>query len=161
MMRKIIFSMGTCLGIALGAPAWAQIGTTQNDLPPSMLNQIQNYTGQASRPDSGSGAEVAPTLPTLQDIRSPLTTILTRPAGGQTGAGAAGQGALTSGARLNLPSVDPLQRLREFEFDQLREEVQAEQKERNDFQKFVMQSTGRDLPIFGQNLFRAVPTTFA
>ena len=55
MMRKIIFSMGTCLGIALGAPAWAQIGTTQNDLPPSILNQIQNYnTGQAARPDAST-----------------------------------------------------------------------------------------------------------
>jgi protein involved in polysaccharide export with SLBB domain len=42
-----------------------------------------------------------------------------------------------------------------------RSETQAERPERNEFQKFVMESTGRDLPIFGANLFRAVPSTFA
>ena len=33
--------------------------------------------------------------------------------------------------------------------------------ERNDFQEFVLQSTGQDLPLFGSDLFRNVPTTFA
>jgi protein involved in polysaccharide export with SLBB domain len=158
-MRKIIFLIGTCFGIALGAPAWAQIGSTQTDLPPSIANQIQTYTGQAPRTDSGTGSEALPPVPTLQDIRNPLTTIFTRP---QTGTGAAsGSAAVQPGGRTTIPGTELQQRLRDFEFDQLREEVQAEQRERNEFQKFVMQSTGRDLPIFGQNLFRAVPSTFA
>lgn len=33
--------------------------------------------------------------------------------------------------------------------------------ERSEFQDFVAQSTGRDLPIFGADLFRNVPSTFA
>ena len=41
------------------------------------------------------------------------------------------------------------------------EELQADQSERNEFQTFLLQTTGRDLPIFGQNLFRGVPSTFA
>lgn len=157
-MRKTIFLIGTCLGIASGAPAWAQMGSTQTDLPPSMANQIQTYTGQAPRTDAGSGAETLPAVPTLQDIRGPLDTIFNRP---QIGTGAASGSAATSpGGRVTVPG-DIQQRIREFEFEQLREEVQAEKRERNEFQNFVTQSTGRDLPIFGQNLFRAVPSTFA
>jgi protein involved in polysaccharide export with SLBB domain len=34
-------------------------------------------------------------------------------------------------------------------------------RERNEFQDFVLQSVGRDLPMFGYNLFYGVPTTFA
>jgi len=33
--------------------------------------------------------------------------------------------------------------------------------EPNEFQRFVAQSTGQSLPLFGQNLFAGVPTTFA
>ncbi|MDB5904235.1 MAG: polysaccharide export protein [Betaproteobacteria bacterium] len=33
--------------------------------------------------------------------------------------------------------------------------------ERNDFESFVLQSLGRELPMFGYNLFQGVPTTFA
>ena len=34
-------------------------------------------------------------------------------------------------------------------------------RERNEFQDFVLQSVGRDLPMFGYGLFQGVPTTFA
>jgi len=153
-MRNILLSVGSCLGIALSAPAWAQTETTP-DAQQYLSNQGQ--TGQTIQP--AAPAVGAPGIPTLQDVRSPLTTIL-RPAGPQAGTGAAA-GALTPGARTTFPGTDLQQRIREFEFDQLRDEVQADQRERNEFQKFVMQSTGRDLPIFGQNLFRAVPSTFA
>ncbi|HEX2825385.1 MAG TPA: polysaccharide biosynthesis/export family protein [Burkholderiales bacterium] len=34
-------------------------------------------------------------------------------------------------------------------------------RERNDFQDFVLQSVGKDLPMFGYNLFDGVPSTFA
>lgn len=156
-MRNILFCIATCLSISLSAPLWAQVGTTDQSqqYPP---NQAQ--TGQT--PSSATSAEGAPAIPSLQDVRSPLTTIVNRPAGTQAGAGAAAGGtALTPGARTTFPGTDLQQRIREFEFDQLQQEVQADQRERNDFQKFVTQSTGRDLPIFGQNLFRAVPSTFA
>ncbi|HZP93292.1 MAG TPA: SLBB domain-containing protein [Burkholderiales bacterium] len=33
--------------------------------------------------------------------------------------------------------------------------------ERNEFQEFVLKSTGRDLPLFGYNLFEGAPSTFA
>lgn len=33
--------------------------------------------------------------------------------------------------------------------------------ERNEFQEFVLRSTGRDLPLFGYNLFEGPPSTFA
>ena len=38
---------------------------------------------------------------------------------------------------------------------------QLDAKQRNEFQDFVVQSLGRPLPMFGQNLFDGVPTTFA
>src|SRR5262249_24567208 len=118
--------------------------------------QNQNQTDQTLRTEGTAGAGQG--IQTLQDVRSPLTTIVNRPPAGQPGTGAS---ALTPGARTPFPGSNLQERIREFEFDQLQQEVQAEQRERNEFQKFVLQSTGRDLPIFGQNLFRAVPSTFA
>ena len=156
-MRNILFCTGTCLSIALSAPLWAQVGTTDQS-----QQYLPNQPQAGQTPSSATSAEGAPAIPSLQDVRSPLTTIVNRPAGTQAGAGAAAGGtALTPGARTTFPGTDLQQRIREFEFDQLQQEVQADQRERNDFQKFVTQSTGRDLPIFGQNLFRAVPSTFA
>ena len=158
-MRKIILLIGTCLGIVLSAPLLAQVGTPQSDQAQQYLSN-QAQTGQT--PSAGMSTEGAPVIPSLQDVRSPLTTIVNRPGGTQAGTGAAaGATALAPGARTTFPGTDLQQRIREFEFDQLQQEVQTEQRERNEFQNFVMQSTGRDLPIFGQNLFRAVPSTFA
>jgi polysaccharide biosynthesis/export protein len=37
----------------------------------------------------------------------------------------------------------------------------VESRERLPFQDFLLQATGRDLPLFGSNLFRASPSTFA
>src|SRR5207249_10903377 len=65
------------------------------------------------------------------------------------------------GARSAFPGSDLQERIKEFEFEQLQRDLQAEQRERNEFQQFVMQSIGRDLPMFGANLFRTVPSTFA
>jgi protein involved in polysaccharide export with SLBB domain len=39
--------------------------------------------------------------------------------------------------------------------------AQAEAQPRTEFQDFVLQATGRDVPIFGASLFRQVPSTFA
>ncbi|MDB5866729.1 MAG: polysaccharide export protein [Betaproteobacteria bacterium] len=40
-------------------------------------------------------------------------------------------------------------------------DASAASRERNEFQDFVLQSVGRELPMFGYNLFRRVPSTFA
>jgi protein involved in polysaccharide export with SLBB domain len=144
MMRKIFLLIATCFGLAASAAAWAQLGTTQGD-PQSVMNQLQSYTaGQATRPDAGGAAAAVPespipVVPTLQDVRSPLTSILNRPSGGAP----AGPAPVPAG---RVPGA---------------EELQADQSERNEFQMFLLQSTGRDLPIFGLNLFRGVPSTFA
>src|SRR6266849_6516673 len=143
------FAIG--LGILLGTPAWAQVESTQQ----------QTMTAPAPTITQ----EPAPTMPSIQDVRSPLNTISNRPratTGAQTGTAAgAGQTGLVPGARSAFPGTDLQLRIQEFEFQQLREDLQAEQRERNEFQQFVMQSIGRDLPMFGANLFRTVPSTFA
>src|SRR5207247_7376478 len=72
-----------------------------------------------------------------------------------------GQAVLAPGARAPFTGSDLQQRIQEIQFQQLQEDLQAEQRERNEFQQFVMQSIGRDLPMFGANLFHTVPSTFA
>ncbi len=118
--------------------------------------QQQNQGGSATTSGAGQEQPVS-AIPNLGEVRSPLTTMTTRPrpSTGQPGVAAAQPGARAqSGTDLDL-------RIREFEFQQLQQDLQAEQRERNEFQQFVMQSTGRDLPMFGANLFRNVPSSFA
>ena len=153
-MRTNFFFFGIGLGILLAVPASAQMG------------QAQTESTQTIRP--GTASEPAQTIPNLQDIRSPLTTITNPPQIGGARGGAQGgtpggtpQTGQTPGGRASVQGPDLQQRIQEFQFQQLQEELQAEQRERNEFQQFVMQSTGRDLPIFGANLFRTVPSTFA
>src|SRR5712691_7424117 len=145
-MRTTFRSFGIGLGVLLALPAWAQVESTQQQTAPTITQ------------------EQAPAMPSIQDVRSPLNTISNRPratAGTQPGAAAgAGQAGLTPGARTAFPGTDLQLRIQEFEFQQLREDLQAEQRERNEFQQFVMQSIGRDLPMFGANFFRSVPSTF-
>ncbi len=45
--------------------------------------------------------------------------------------------------------------------EQAQQRPRPESRERIEFQDFILQSTGRDLPVFGSNLFRQVPSTFA
>ena len=45
--------------------------------------------------------------------------------------------------------------------EQAQQRPRAESRERIEFQDFILQSTGRDLPVFGSNLFRQPPSTFA
>src|SRR5215471_7078811 len=143
-MRNLIFGVGACVALGFSVPLAAQMETQPDQ-------QYLPNQGQAGL----AGATTAPAgtpIPT-----SPLTTITNRPAAPQP----APTTALTPGARTPFPGSNLQERIREFEFDQLQQDVQAEQRERNEFQKFVMESTGRDLQIFGQNLFRTVPSTFA
>src|SRR5712671_1356044 len=148
-MRTNFFFLGIALGILLGTPALAQIESTQ----------------QQTTTAPNISQEQAPAIPSIQDVRSPLNTISNRPraaTGAQPGAAVGtGQTVLTPGARTAFPGTDLQQRIQEFQFQQLQEDLQAEQRERNEFQRFVMQSIGRDLPMFGANLFRTVPSTFA
>src|SRR6266851_4545276 len=148
-MRTNFFFLGIALGILLGTPAWAQVDSTQ----------------QQTTTAPNISQEQAPAIPSIQDVRSPLNTISNRPratTGTQTGTAAGtGQTGLTPGARTAFPGTDLQLRIQEFEFQQLQQDLQAEQRERNEFQHFVMQSIGRDLPMFGANLFRTVPSTFA
>src|SRR6266581_1320497 len=138
-MRTTLYGFGICLGILFGMPAWAQVDPTQQQTTTAPITQEQ-----------------APAMPGIQDVRSPLNTISNRPraaTGTQSGA--------APGARTAFPGSDLQDRIKEFEFEQLQRDLQAEQRERNEFQQFVMQSIGRDLPMFGANLFRTVPSTFA
>src|SRR2546422_772831 len=143
------FAIG--LGILLGTPAWAQVESTQQQTTTAPAPNITQ--------------EQVPAMPSIQDVRSPLNTISNRPratTGAQPGAAAGtGQTGLTPGARTAFPGSDLQLRIQEFQFQQLQEDLQAEQRERNEFQQFVMQSIGRDLPMFGANLFRTVQSTFA
>lgn len=43
----------------------------------------------------------------------------------------------------------------------MQQRLRTQTPERIEFQDFILQSTGRDLPIFGANLFRQAPSTFA
>jgi len=110
-------------------------------------------TGQIQAPGQGGGA--AGSLGAamgLQDLRGPLSTTITNrrvPAVPEPVAGTA---------------ADVKRKLEEIQLRQLQQQIQALQaapSERNEFQELVLQSTGRDLPIFGANLFRNVPSTFA
>jgi len=150
-MRTTFRSFGIGLGILLALPAWAQVDPTQQQT--------------TTAPAPNISQEQAPAMQSIQDVRSPLNTISNRPratAGTQPGTAAgAGQAGLTPGARTAFPGTDLQLRIQEFEFQQLQQDLQAEQRERNEFQQFVTQSTGRDLPMFGASLFRSVPSTFA
>src|SRR5712692_6378425 len=143
------FAIG--LGILLGTPTWAQVESTQQQTTTAPAPTITQ--------------EQAPAMPSIQDVRSPLNTITNRPSattGAQPGTAAGtSQTGLTPGARTAFPGSELQQRIKEFEFEQQQQDLQAEQRERNEFQQFVMQSIGRDLPMFGANLFRTVPSTFA
>src|SRR5712691_8659815 len=109
-MRTTIarLSLGICLGALLGTPVFAQLETAQ---------------------PQPSQQESAPSVPTLQDIRSPINLIINRPrAGSEAGArtGAA-QGAGLPGhvpeARTTLTGSDLEQRIEEFQFQLLQEDL--------------------------------------
>src|SRR5882672_9317627 len=141
-MRTLFRFFAIGLGILLATPAWAQVDPTQQQTTTAPAPTITQ--------------EQAPAMPSIQDVRGPLNTISNRPrAATGTQAGAA------PGARTVFPGSDLQERIKEFEFEQLQQDLQAEQRERNEFQQFVMQSIGRDLSMFGANLFRTVPSTFA
>src|SRR2546427_3067026 len=95
-MRTPFFSFGIALGLLLGTPAWAQVESTQQQTTTAPAPTITQ--------------EQAPAMPSIQDVRSPLTTITNRPratTGAQAGAAAGtGQTGLVPGARTAFPRSD-------------------------------------------------------
>jgi protein involved in polysaccharide export with SLBB domain len=145
-MRTTFRFLAIGLGVFLATPALAQ---------QTLLEQLQS-PGRAAPTLGGAGedagsAGAAAGAQGLQDIRSPLTTtIRSLPGAGREPA---------SGT-----AVDLKRKLDEIQMRQLQQQIQqlqADPKDRNEFQDFVLQSTGRDLPIFGSGLFRNVPSSFA
>src|SRR5260221_12132571 len=114
------FAIG--FGILLGTPAWAQESTQQTTNPPAAAPAITQ--DQQFQP-----------IPSLQDVRSPLTTIMNRQrpaaATGAQPATAEGTGPLAPGARSVFSGADLQQRIQECQFQQLQEDLEAQQKERN------------------------------
>src|SRR5882762_8788592 len=136
-MRISPHIVGTCLSAILATPVLAQ---------QTLLEDLQSQERSASQP-SGFGAAPSQDAGELQ-LRGPssTTTITNRPR-----------------VRPETPPVpsgsaaDLQRKLREMQSKQLQEQIQqlqSEPRERNEFQDCVLQSTGRDLPIFGSNLFR-------
>jgi polysaccharide biosynthesis/export protein len=97
---------------------------------------------------------------------------------GSFGQEAAGAGATPLGSAENqTPSItnrprprppqsenaDARRRVQQIELRQLHQQLDQFEASapRNDFQRFVLQSVGRDLPLFGSNLFSNTPSTFA
>ena len=93
-MRTHRLLFGTGLVILLGSPAWAQVDTT-TATPATAQEQI-------------------PALPSLQDVRSPLTTITNRPRATTGAASGPGQTAIAPGARTPFPGTDLQQRIGEL-----------------------------------------------
>jgi protein involved in polysaccharide export with SLBB domain len=55
-------------------------------------------------------------------------------------------------------------RVQELELRKLHQDLdrlEAGEQRRNEFQNFLLQATGREIPLFGTNLFRNTPSTFA
>lgn len=114
----------------------------------SLLGQGQGVPGQI-----GTEGQQLPGTTGLQDLRSPLSTTIRSPL-----PGAAPREPVTGSPtelRRKLDEIQARQLLQQIQ------QLQADPKDRNEFQDFVLQSTGRDLPVFGSNLFRNVPSTFA
>lgn len=98
----------------------------------------QQPANTLARPATGDGDSALDLLPGS-------TTITNRPRG--TGFGATEQDQ-RNGSRQQAAPADGGR-------------GQGTLRDRLDFQDFVLQSTGRDLQLFGANLFRGVPSTFA
>jgi polysaccharide export outer membrane protein len=128
-MQTLFRVLAVCLGVATAVPALAQQSLFE---PPQVpIFGTGPAAQQAPAATSGAAAPLS-TLPGLQDLRSPITTITNRPS--------------------QAPAARPAEPQRA---------APADSRDRNEFQDFVLQSTGRDLPLFGFNLFRNVPSTFA
>ncbi len=104
-------------------------------------------------------------------VQAQFAQQLQLPGGGGGGGDSGGGGAGLSTKPVESPIISntpPRQSRRQGQSQandsastQIQEVVVPEIRERIEFQDFVAQSTGRDLPLFGAELFRFVPSTFA
>lgn len=130
-MKRLLTPILFGFGILLAAPALAQ----------GIFDGLYGRPQQSGPQAPGRSADEP-----RQDTGLPAIT--NRPRSGTTGApGLPG--------RLERPLPGEAETL-----EQTRQ-LQRPERERNEFQEFVLQSTGRDLPLFGHDLFRGVPSTFS
>ena len=132
----------------LGTPAVAQLG----GISPGLVQQYQQMLQQPQAGASGSSASPASGTGGASRGSDPLfdsnpISISNR----QRGAGSAGTPTgILPGDRIGDPRRADAPLIQPYD-----------PKDRIEFQDFVLQSTGRDLPLFGSNLFRSSPSTFA
>jgi polysaccharide export outer membrane protein len=130
-----VLSLLLCL--VLSSTAWAQSSTAPaaGGFGAAPGNPGMTAPGGVSGPGEGGG------IPTITN-RAVQSTV-TPPAGAQS------QGPLgaPAAARATVAPQQPA--------------AATTPLERNEFQDLIAQSLGRDLPMFGYNLFQSVPTTFA
>ena len=134
-----------CVGLGVASLAFAQ-GYGQGTFD-GLFGRGAQQQGQAPQPQPPTTQSATPLFPgSSTDVGA--TVITNRPR--------AGQAPGTNGARNNDRSpVDGIE-------NPVQERVFPELKEpRNEFQDFILQSTGLELPIFGSELFRYVPSTYA
>ncbi len=153
MHRRFITPLATSLVAALWcqglAPAYAQT------LGGGGVTPLGGPIGIGATPGgSAGGVQIAPGAAAVSAPTTPGTPMNTNvrgagpavgqgPLQGNTPGGAVAQpGAGLPGTEIGTPNAAP-------------------QVASNDFQDFVATSTGRVLPMFGYNLFDAVPSTFA
>ncbi len=130
-MKRLLTPILFGFSILLAAPALAQ----------GIFDGLYGRPQQSGPQAPGRSADEP-----RQDTGLPVIT--NRPRSGTTGApGLPG--------RLERPLSGEAESL-----EQIRQ-LQRPERERNEFQEFVLQSTGRDLPLFGHDLFRGVPSTFS
>jgi polysaccharide export outer membrane protein len=97
------------------------------------------YGGASQQGGAGGGfsGQAQPTLPPVITNRPP-----------------SGTGQMQAPASQSQPA-------QVFPGSETQQDATASARQRNEFQDLVLQSVGRDLPMFGYNLFQRVPSTFA
>lgn len=140
-LHTIVFCLGVLASLGVHAQSIFDPASGRGAASADQTQQGQTQT-QTSIFNTRGASDVT------QDTPVGTTVITNRP----RTAGAAGQqGGTPAGRALQQDAGAPnefIQRL-------------PEARERIEFQDFVLQSTGRDLPLFGSELFRQPPSTFA
>src|SRR4051812_6275875 len=117
--------------------------------------QYGQFGNQQQQQQQGFGTPGAYSPSQQQQQTSPIQTPSINNVPGRTGAPQPQQG--QQGQQQQQPGVfDP-----RFQAPQAPLYTMRPREERNEFQDFIEQSTGKKLPIFGQDLFEGGPSTFA
>lgn len=121
---------------------------------PILAPQAPSFGNQgAAQPGFGpQGAPQSPSFGNQGGRQAPAT--------GQAGSTPAASDPRAPGPRQGVSAEDQASQRREAQSEQLAVAA-LPQAERNEFQNFIAQSTGRVLPLYGFNLFTNAPSTFA